>query len=298
MKYTKHILYACILLFTNCGSNDSIKDEPQPPTEPRSAVSIITRTDNPDGNTPLQAGLYMVNYNNGNKDNLQPTDNYVNNQLMTWDAVGWTLASPIYWSDMNTKADFFAYAPYQSNVANAREAVCSVLTDQTSESAFTQSDFLWGKVEGQSPNGGGISLIMSHVLSMLTVTVTAEAGFDEGELKASDVEVTFGGSKTEGVFDLATGVLTVSGSASDVKCLSVGDLSYKAVLLPQIVPFSNLIKVNWKGNLYTIQNSFKLESGRQYNLTVKLKKTQGGFDIGIAGWDIIGEDFGGVIGGN
>jgi hypothetical protein len=31
---------------------------------------------------------------------------------------------------------------------------------------------------------------------------------------------------------------------------------------------------------------------------VKLKKTQSGFDIGITGWDIIDEDFGGVIGGN
>ena len=135
------------------------------------------------------------------------------------------------------------------------------------------------------------------MLSQLTIIVTAEAGFEEGELQASDVSVTIGGSKTSGVIDLATGALVVAGEANDVKCLSCGDLSYKAVLLPQQIPFSNLIQINWRGNVYTLQNSFKLEGTRQYSLTIKLKKTKSGFDIGIVGWDIIEEDFGGTIGG-
>ena len=55
--------------------------------------------------------------------------------------------------------------------------------------------------------------------------------------------------------------------------------------------------MNWQGNRYTLQNAFLLEAQRQYTLTVKLKKTQSGFDIGIEGWDILPEDFGGIIGG-
>ena len=53
----------------------------------------------------------------------------------------------------------------------------------------------------------------------------------------------------------------------------------------------------WNGNPYTVQNAFNLEAKKKYTLTVKLKKTESGFDIGIDGWDIIGEDFGGTVGG-
>ena len=110
--------------------------------------------------------------------------------------------------------------------------------------------------------------------------------------------VTHGGTKTNCQIDLETGEATTTGAAEDVLCRNNGDLTYTAILIPQQVPFSNLIQVDWKGNKYTLQNSFILEAKRQYSLTVKLKKSKSGFDIGIAGWDIIGEDFGGVIGGN
>ena len=110
--------------------------------------------------------------------------------------------------------------------------------------------------------------------------------------------MTFGGSKTNGIIDLVTGEVEVNGNANDVKLLSNGDMKYTAVLLPQIVPFTNLIQINCNGNVYTLQNSYKLEASRQYNITVRLKKTKSGFDVGIVGWDIIGEDFGGTIGGN
>lgn len=299
MKYARYCLFACLLpLVASCGSDDNSPDEPQPPVDERMEVDIMTRTEEPGQGAQLQAGLYMVNYVGEHADVLLSANNYVNNQLLTWTNDGWTTSTPIYWNDTETRADFYAYAPYQTNVADARGLAFSIQTDQTTASAFTQSDFLWGKVEGRLPTDGGFSLTLSHILSQLTVTVTAENGFDENELQAGDVGVTFGGSKTSAAIDLATGTVTVSGDANDVALLSNGDLTYKAVLLPQLVPFSNLIKVNWKGNVYTLQNSYRLEAGRQYNITVRLKKTKSGFDVGIVGWDIIGEDFGGTIGGN
>ena len=141
-------------------------------------------------------------------------------------------------------------------------------------------------------------MTLRHILSQLTITVTADAGFEADEMRAQDVTVTFGGSKTSGTIDLATGEVTATGTANDVRLLSNADLTYKAVLIPQLVPFSNLITVTWLGNVYTLQNSYRLEAGRQYNITVRIKKTKSGFDVGIVGWDIIGEDFGGTIGGN
>lgn len=292
---------------TACSSDDSDEptdpdtplEQPVDPTRPR--VNIVSRAEEGSSTetAPLQAGLFMVNYQDNRPDELLPTDNYVNNQLMTWANEAWSTSTPIYWNDMDTQADFYAYAPYMANVDDARQLPVSVSTDQRTDEAFAQSDFLWGTVQGQTPTTEGFSLLLSHQFSRLTVVVTAEAGFSDGELQASDVSVTIGGTRTSATADLQTGILSISddATANDVRCHPNGDLSYTAILLPQQVPFSNLIQVDWQGNKYTLQNSFKLESRRQYTLTVKLKKTKSGFDIGIEGWDILPEDFGGTIGG-
>ena len=95
---------------------------------------------------------------------------------------------------------------------------------------------------------------------------------------------------------VSTGIVTATGDRADVRCRNNGDLTYAAILLPQQIPFANLIKVEWNGNSYILQNSFKLEAKKQYRLTIRLNKTQGGLDVGIDGWDIIDEDFGGTVG--
>lgn len=297
MKNSGFFLLACVLALAACSSDEPTADVPQPPADNRQEVNILTRAEDPVQGATLQAGLYMVNYTDGQAGELLAADNYVNNLVLTWADNSWSTNAPIYWSDGTTAADFYAYAPYQENVSNARCLPVSVQTDQTTTNAYAQSDLLWGRVQGKSAGDGSFDLTLSHLLSQLTVVVTAEGGFDENELQASDVSVTIGGTKTQGTLDLATGALDVTGEASAVRCLSAGNLSYKAILMPQLVPFSNFITVDWKGNLYNIQNAFKLEAARQYTLTVRLKKTKSGFDIGIAGWDIIEEDFGGTIGG-
>ena len=296
------IISYCLLAFglMACSSDDPTADTPATtPTvdDGRTAVNITTRSEGDPQGAQLQAGLYMVNYADGQADELLATDNYVNNQLLTWANDSWNTATPIYWNDDATAADFYAYAPYKENVSNARSLPVSVQADQSTTDAYAKSDLLWGCALGKTASDGSFDLTLTHRLSQLTVVVTAEGGFDENELQASDVSVTIGGTKTQGTMDLATGELSVTGEAQEVRCLSVGNLNYKAILMPQLVSFSNLITVNWKGNLYVLQNAFKLEACRQYTLTVKLKKTKSGFDIGIAGWDIIDEDFGGTIGG-
>lgn len=289
----KLLFMGIVALCASCSSDSS--DEPVvPPANQEGAVQIQTRVEGKAVASEVNAGLYMVNYLDGKQDNLLATANYVNNQLLTFANSVWSTATPIYWNDATTPADFYAYAPYQSKVADARAMTFSVQKDQTTTEAVAQSDFLWGTLQGQSPTESSFDLTLSHLMSQLTVKITTTEGMS---IKTDEVTVTIGGTKTTAKIDLATGTVSSYGEVGEVKCHSNGDLSYTAILIPQQVPFSNLIQIVWNGSPYTLQNAFKLEPKRQYSLTIKLKKTESGFDIGIDGWDIIGEDFGGTVGG-
>lgn len=301
MKKFLFILYCCFVGFLTSCSNDSpdalgLREQP---AEGRQAVNVMTRSEDGNAASSVQAGLFMVNYVDGAEQELLPTGNYVHNQMLTWQSGAWQTVTPIYWFDDATPADFYAYAPRQVEVADAHAMPFSIQADQRADASFAASDLLWGLLPGCAPTAESFDLTLKHVLSRLTVTVTAEQGFAEGELLPKDVSVAIGGTRTCGSVNLSTGDVSVlsASEAETVQCHSNGDLTYTAILLPQTVPFTNLIQVNWRGNKYTLQNSFRLEARRSYNLTVKLKKTQSGFDIGIEGWDIIDEDFGGSVGG-
>ena len=298
MKIARSVVFLCMTLLTSCSGDDpkTVDDGPLEPSGRLTPVRIVTRVSGGDGNS-LNAGLFMVNYQDGKPGELEATDNYVNNQALTYTTEGWTSDTPIYWSDMETRADFFAYAPYRQTIDDVRHMTFDVCADQRGDDDYNQSDFLWGAIQGQMPSADGFELTLSHVMSKLTIAVVADIGFDEDELQAADISVAIGGSRLSCMVDLASGLTTVMGEPQNVICHNNGDLTYTAVLVPQAVPFSNLIQIDWKGNKYTLQNSFTLEARRQYSLTVKLKKSKNGFDIGIAGWDIVDEDFGGVIGG-
>ena len=291
-RYIVFLMWATF--FVACSSEEPQSPEP---ADDRTLVNITTRAEDVNTADYLHAGLFMVNYQDENPDDLLPNDNYVNNQLLTWVNGTWMTTSPIYWIGMETRADFYAYAPFVSKITDARKMPFSIICDQRTDEAFAQSDLLWGTVLGQSPTSANFELTLQHQLSRLTIVVIADTGFEEDELQTSDVSVTIGGTRTSATFDLQSATLTLDNSSTaDVKCHSDGDLTYTAILLPQQVPFSNLIQVDWLGNKYTLQNTFTLEARKQYTLNVKLKKTKSGFDIGIEGWDIIPEDFGGIVG--
>ncbi len=297
MKRIGWMLAGLVLMACSSEETDSPQQHDGPGSPSKSVVDIVTRVSEGESNgAGLQAGLYMVNYAKGQQVPLQASGNYVNNLQMDYSDGSWVPATPIYWQDTNINADFYAYAPYTGQVDDARKMPLRVATDQTDDENFQKSDFLWGTTQGQSPAVGKFNLTLGHQLSHLKIVITQGAGFSEGELTADHVAVAIGGSKTLGMVDLQSGTVTATGEVADVKCHHNGDLTYTAILLPQHIAFANLVKINWKGNSYTLQNSFLLEGRKQYQLTIKLNKTQGKLDIGIEGWDIIDEDFGGTVG--
>ena len=288
----RNLYYIIGLLLLACCSND---EEYAPGNDGRQRVNISVFAENGAISNDVKAGLYMVNYVDDIKDNLLPVGNYINNQLIVYRNNSWQSEQPIYWYDENTPADFYVYAPYRKDVENACALPSGVVTDQTTNAGMAQSDFLYGTIIREYPSESNFELKMQHHFSKMTVVITTDGTFDG--LSAANVSVAIGGTKVESEIDLQTGAITATGNAQDVQCYNNGDLSYTAILVPQQVPYSNFIKIDWNGNPYILQSAFKLESRREYKLTVKLKKTAGGFDIGIDGWDIVDEDFGGVVGG-
>ena len=195
------------LALAGCNSDgDASQQEPEnPAVKDQNVINIVTRTESGGTNSSaIQAGLYMVNYVNGQQAALHANDNYVNNLLMNYNDGTWVPSVPIYWLDTNVNADFYAYAPYIGQINDARAMTLSVATDQTSDDAFMKSDFLWGTVQGQSPMAGSFNLMLTHQLSQLTVAVTHGDGFNDGELAAENVSVSIGGSMTQGIADLQT----------------------------------------------------------------------------------------------
>lgn len=284
------ILILGLLLVAGCSN----EEDNIPADNGREKVIISLHAENGVIDNEIEAGLYMVNCFNGSAEELLPAGNYVDNRNIVYGNNGWQLKTPLYWYDEITPADFYVYAPYNKNVPDARSLSFSVATDQTSLDRMAESDFLWGASKKQTPSTGGFELKMQHHFSKMTVVVTADSTFKD--FSAENVSVILGGTRTSASINLQTGTVTPTGNVLDVACYSNGDLSYTAILVPQQIPFSDFIKIDWNGNPYTLQTAFKLESHKEYKLVVKLKKTAGGFDIGIDGWDIIDKDFGGTVG--
>lgn len=287
--------YLCYILGMLLVASCSNEDNSTPDDEGKQKVNISVFAENGTIDNDIKAGLYMVNYINGYVDELLPAGNYINNQLIVYRNNRWESLEPIYWYDESTPADFYVYAPYKEDVKDACALQFAVETDQTTKENMAKSDFLWGAILREYPSANSFELKMQHNFSKLTVVITTDEAFDN--FSADNISVAIGGTKTLSGINLQTGEITAMGDAQDVICHNNGDLSYTAILVPQQIPFSDFIKIDWNGSPYTLQSAFKLESKREYKLTIKLKKTTGGFDIGIDGWDIIDEDFGGIVGG-
>ena len=251
----RNLYYIIGLLLLACCSND---EEYAPGNDGRQRVNISVFAENGAISNDVKAGLYMVNYVDDIKDNLLPVGNYINNQLIVYRNNSWQSEQPIYWYDENTPADFYVYAPYRKDVENACALPSGVVTDQTTNAGMAQSDFLYGTIMREYPSESNFELKMQHHFSKMTVVITTDGTFDG--LSAANVSVAIGGTKVESEIDLQTGAITATGNAQDVQCYNNGDLSYTAILVPQQVPYSNFIKIDWNGNPYILQSAFKLES--------------------------------------
>jgi cytochrome c-type biogenesis protein CcmE len=292
----KHLLLlACSLGLFACTGENEIEDVvPSPVKLPINiGVNIATRATDTAFEKDDKVGIYVVNYSDSTTPGtLAASGNHATNVAYTFADTCWTATNQLYWADQTTKADFYGYYPHTSTIANVSAHAVAVLTDQSSEANYKSSDILWGKKSGVSPTSNAISLNLSHVMSNIIIYLTPGKGYTDDDLANATVTIT--GLKTTGTLNLATGAVTPTGTAADIKPKS--ETGYKrALIIPQSVNNAELIKVTVGSYSYTLTQSVTFESNKQIKCTLTVNKVEGGLNIGISGWETSDVDYGGTV---
>lgn len=294
------LLMSALLTLGACSGSG---DDPTPGNQPskpenKLLINISTTVDNTrvTGNsfdTGDKIGLFVVNHNaDGSAPSLSLSDNYANNVQYSYKG-SWTPATPIYWKDNTTHADFYLYYPYTASLSSVEAMPYSVKANQSNIVDYKAGDLLIGKATNIAPTESAVQINAKHMMSMMQITVAPGNGFTAESLAKAQVSVKINGIKTQATANLSTGVVTATGDATTITPLHE-DGAYKALIVPQTVAESKLITVNVDGRDYNLTKGITFESGKCYKSTVTVKKTSNGVNVDITKWEDDGIDYGGT----
>lgn len=292
-----------------CSSGDDGSPATPPPTEPTDptpqaklpiniSTSLVqlsgTRVTDYAFEAGDKIGLYVVNRTaESTAQPLKPTGNHVDNMAFTYSGT-WTPATPIYWLDDKTHADFYLYYPYRADMNNVESMAVSLNADQSTEEAYKASDFLVGSATDVAPTEQAVSIASRHLMSQMLITLVPGNGFTDETLAAADVSVRINAAMTNATVSLASATVSPTGATSAITPLKTGDFSYKALIVPQEINAGNLITVTVDGRDFNLPRTITLESGHLYRCTVTLSKTSNGINVSIDRWQDDGVDYGGT----
>lgn len=282
-----------LAVLASCKKTEEPTPTPEPKPEPElvpiQIATTMTRATDYAFETGDNVGLFVVNEPNS----LQLNGNHVDNSKFTFDGAKWNAGKEIYWQDATTKADFYCYYPYTSSVSSITAFPFQVCQDQSSESGYKASDLMWGKVQGIAPTPDPVMVTVNHSMSCLIVNLKAGTGWNEDDIK--EAEVTLCGLRTSALVNLADGPVIADGGTAEMKPLPIGAGIFKALVVPQKVSDSELVRVKVGTNSYSLKTSIDLKSGRQHTCTVVINRTGEGINIGIGPWETDGIDYGGPV---
>ena len=136
------LLAATVCTMLSCSKNEEVI-----PNEGKLPINISvgqqTRANDTTFENGDEVGIYVVNYDGSTAGTLKDEGNQADNAKFTYNSSEWTPDEDIYWKDQNTSADFYAYYPYIVST-NVAAHTFSVQTNQSQETNFWASDFLWG----------------------------------------------------------------------------------------------------------------------------------------------------------
>lgn len=238
-----------------------------------------------------KVGIYTVNNVNGAAGTLADTGNHLDNTKFTFDGSAWNPDTPVYWKDETTPADFYCYYPYMQTVSDVTAVPFSVKADQSTLENYKASELLWGKKEGAKPSTDPVNISTRHAMSNLLIYVKPGTGYTEETLAAEGISVKVTGLKTSAKLNLATGVVTADGASADM--IPYKENSYwRALVVPQDVVGTELIKVTVGDREYTLVQTVSFQSNKQHKCTVVINRIGEGVNIGIEGWETDDTDYG------
>lgn len=296
------------LLACSSGAENGVDDEPTPPQPEKPTVRIpidistsITRVTETAFESGDAIGLYVVNRNDdGSHNALKPSGNYVDNMRYTYSYNTWTPDETVYWKDDKTCADFYLYYPYQAGHVNENPMVFKVEADQSNVNSYKKSDVIVGSTMNVAPSQTTVYIASKHVMSRVVIALKPGEGFTDASLAASDVKVTLNVPAVSANIDLAKGkvepIMNHDGESLTMTPMTPykdGNV-YRAIVVPQQVAQTNLIKVNVDGSDFLFSKAFNFESGKSYTFNVTLAKKSSGLNATITGWDSDGVDYGGT----
>ena len=294
---------ACSLLtLAACSSGNS--SDPLPSTGQESQklpininTSVDTRVIDNSFEKGDNIGLFVVNYKaDGSAGTLKATGNHVDNMKYTYNGT-WTPASPTYWKDNTTHADFYLYYPYTGSIGDVNAMPWNVNADQSTSAKYKSADLLIGKTTNVAPTETAVKIDAKHVMSQMVVSLKPGNGFTEESLGKAKISVKINRLKTQATANLATGKLTAKGNDADLTPLKEEGYNYKALIIPQAVGEGKLITVNVDGRDYQLKkaaNFTAFEAGKKHKFTVTLSKTSNGVNVNITKWEDDGIDYGGT----
>lgn len=298
----KKTLFLIVVAAAFCACNKVAieQDAPQTPVEDRTPINIgfdvMTKVSDTSFDHGDQVGVYVVK-----EDDWFDNDNHYNNNCLTYDyySGSWSQSETMYWYDKHTRATFYCYYPYNYDVWDVNNHVFEVVTDQSSESNYKASDFVWGKEEYVSPTSNTVNISTKHIMSNVEIVLRPGKGFTEDSFANTSKEVSICNVRYQAYIDLENGNVNSDEfyyNKTEIRTLNVENdtyyhnYRYRAVIVPQYADYGELIKVTIDGDNYILKGSYNFESGRKHTVTVTVNKTGNGVNVGVGDWED-GDDF-------
>ncbi len=191
----------------------------------------------------------------------------------------------VYWKDDKTKADFYCYFPY-GTPSDLTSYAFSIKEDQSTEQAYKDSEFLYGKTSGVAPTEKAVVITTNHIFSCAVVTVQPGNGFTTESLAKANVSIKINNIRTGASIDLIKGTATATGIGKTITPLKTGDsYSYKALIVPQTISADNFITVYVDGRDFNLKKEITFVGGRRYSIPVTVSKTSYGINVNIGAWE-------------
>lgn len=249
-------------------------------------------------------GLYAVNYENENTTagTLKDEGNQVDHVKYIFDEKNWkwTPARPVYYKDINTNVDLYAFYPF-AEPSSVSAYNFEVQKDQSTArsngklAGYEASDFLWGKTENVVPTESAIKVKLNHMMAGVHVILQEGTGFEEaGDFALIDKKVLVTNTTRKASIDLSNGQVTPIGGAqaTGIVMAPQSDGSFRAIVVPQTVEAgASLFSITVEGNTYTFAKdaAYEYVTGKlsQFTIIINRKLPSGEYELVLDDTQII-----------